>query len=242
MKLIAMTSIVFLLSGCASFKIPWERAISSEPAKMKSYSIDEEITTFVGDPLLTASNGRIHKRYYPVSDKITLWGNRSITLFDNNSHSLSHKWEIKYNFDGLDGDYILTSKGFHRDAIGIIINEDGTSPENPVLRVDKRGSTKRYPINMPYESNKVFTKLLVPADNGYFKFELIYTGRTDNKINIVYREYKDDLARSSFYQNLSYDLNESDLIRFKSLKIKILEANNSDITFKVISDDNLSWL
>jgi hypothetical protein len=69
-----------------------------------------------------------------------------------------------------------------------------------------------------------------------FKAELIYTGKTDNIIRVSYREYKNDMARPAFSQELRYDLNEGNEITFKTLKMKVLEATNTKITVQVIDD------
>ena len=72
--------------------------------------------------------------------------------------------------------------------------------------------------------------------------ELIYTGIENNIIRLVYREYYIDsdliygvkTARASFFMNLEYDLNQSKTIVFQDLTIKVLKADNREITFEVI--------
>lgn len=71
---------------------------------------------------------------------------------------------------------------------------------------------------------------------GSFGFSLIYNGKNDNNIKIQYREFKDDMARTPFYQDLSYNLKESNIIFFKTLKIKIIEATNQNIKFIVLEE------
>lgn len=69
-----------------------------------------------------------------------------------------------------------------------------------------------------------------------FKEELIYTGRSGSTIHISYREYKENFARPAFYQQLTYDLKDSDTIVFRNYRMKVLEATNQYIRFKVIAD------
>ena len=69
-----------------------------------------------------------------------------------------------------------------------------------------------------------------------FQEDLIYTGKSGNTIHISYREYKRDFARPAFFQELQYDLNESQLITFKSYTVKVLEATNQFIKYIVVSD------
>ena len=78
--------------------------------------------------------------------------------------------------------------------------------------------------------------------DGSFKAELIYTGITGNTISISYREFVDNLSRPAFDHELTYDLNESDEITFRSLKIRVLKADNAKIRFEVIDDGGLPWV
>jgi len=74
------------------------------------------------------------------------------------------------------------------------------------------------------------------ATEDSFKEELIYTGRSGNIINVSYREYKQNFARPAFYQELHYDFGASDIIVFRNYRIKVLDANNEQITFKVLAN------
>ena len=69
-----------------------------------------------------------------------------------------------------------------------------------------------------------------------FTQELIYSGRVDNSLKLNYREYIDDISRMSYHQDLQYDLDESKTIAFKDFEIEILDATNSKVSFKVVSD------
>lgn len=83
---------------------------------------------------------------------------------------------------------------------------------------------------------------IIEANANSFKAELIYTGKMGNIITVSYREFVDNMARPAFYQELNYDLSEGNDISFKSLKIKVLEATNSKISFQVIDDGGLPWV
>lgn len=73
---------------------------------------------------------------------------------------------------------------------------------------------------------------------GSLKQEFIYNGKSKDTIKLQYREYKDDLARMAFYQDLNYDLSESKVIGFRGMMIEVLEATNSGIKFIVKSKMN----
>lgn len=75
-----------------------------------------------------------------------------------------------------------------------------------------------------------------------FKAELLYTGITGNSLRLTFREYSNDMARPAFTQELTYNLKESAVIAFRTLKIKVIKATNSSLKFTVIEDGGLPWL
>lgn len=85
--------------------------------------------------------------------------------------------------------------------------------------------------NFEYKKTKTIPR---NCDN-CFKQEFIYNGRVNNNLKFVYREYVDNLARSSFTQELQYDINDSKVIGFKGLRIDVLNTTNTSITYKVLS-------
>ena len=54
----------------------------------------------------------------------------------------------------------------------------------------------------------------------------------------IFREFKDDMARPAFTQDIEYDLEKdgTSIIGFKGLRIEVLRATNIDITYKVLKD------
>jgi hypothetical protein len=84
----------------------------------------------------------------------------------------------------------------------------------------------------------------------YLQEELIYSGKSGQTLKAIYREFIGDFVGSpygnsgwrikqAFTQELQYDLDSSSIIGFGSMQIEIVEATNSSITIKVISDDGL---
>ena len=72
---------------------------------------------------------------------------------------------------------------------------------------------------------------------GRANFELIYSGINKNSLNMVYREYsRDDIARTAFYQNLTYEPTAKQIM-FKGFIIQIIEATNDKLVYAVVSDD-----
>jgi len=69
-----------------------------------------------------------------------------------------------------------------------------------------------------------------------FREELIYTGRSGTTLFVSYREYRRDMARPSFFQDLRYDIESNDIIVFRNYRIKILEATSEAVRFIILED------
>jgi hypothetical protein len=77
----------------------------------------------------------------------------------------------------------------------------------------------------------------IAGDASGYKYELLYQGLDGNTLRIGYREYIDNLARPAFAQELSYPMNPGAVtqIRFKAVRIEVLSADASEITYRVLS-------
>lgn len=99
-----------------------------------------------------------------------------------------------------------------------------------VLRISDKEYTKTHDIHYGPAG------LFAPTDvilKGSIKQELIYNGKSRDTIRMSYLEYVDDMARPSFFQELTYDLSESRLIAFRDIRMEVLEATNIGIRFVV---------
>ena len=74
-----------------------------------------------------------------------------------------------------------------------------------------------------------------PSDDS-FREELVYRGRSGDIIRLSYREFRRDITRPDFSQELTYDLSSSDIIFFKRYRIRVLDANTEYIRFIVLKD------
>lgn len=85
--------------------------------------------------------------------------------------------------------------------------------------------------------NFEYTKVQIVSENA-MQQTLIYNGRVGNKINVGYREYLGDFARSAFSNSVEYDLSESNRIGYKGALIEVMDATNQNIKYRVISNFN----
>ena len=74
----------------------------------------------------------------------------------------------------------------------------------------------------------------VEVDVRNFKQELIYSGRNEKELFFTYREFSENMIRAAFQQEVRYELDETRIIGFKSLRIEVIKATNQDITYKII--------
>lgn len=63
---------------------------------------------------------------------------------------------------------------------------------------------------------------------------MIYGGRLGNHLNFVYRVSSADVIRPAFAQEVQYDLPESKIIGFKSLRLEVFRATNTERTDRLI--------
>jgi len=97
------------------------------------------------------------------------------------------------------------------------------------------------PSDLPYrtvDANsgvlKKFTKISV-SDPSYVQ-QIIYNGRVGNSLKFIYREFAGDYIRPAFTQEIQYDLSLSNTIGFKSLKLEVLEATNTEIRYRLLEN------
>ncbi|MEI6896231.1 MAG: hypothetical protein V5786_01855 [Psychromonas sp.] len=234
-KISAVLLVSVFLIGCSSPAKHWEKAVVDNRINIfKNYELGHAMTAVVGNPMIY-SQYTSGQDYYKISiPNVVAW--RDMDIGTSNRTGVQVKWQPKYIYPGNDGDYVLTSESYYSEAIGIIVNKDGTIPQNPVMRIDKKGSQKRYPI-IPYKKDLFEVSFMPEKMNSQKNYELIYSGKSQSTINIAYREYIGKSIKNGFIQTLSYDLSESNIIQFKNIKIQVLKATNTNIMFKVLSSN-----
>jgi hypothetical protein len=71
--------------------------------------------------------------------------------------------------------------------------------------------------------------------------ELLYSGREGNVIHMTYKEYTRQngnySSAESFLQHVGYDIRQSDIISFRDIYFKVIEASKTSIEFIVIDPE-----
>lgn len=80
------------------------------------------------------------------------------------------------------------------------------------------------------------TEKSVVKSKPFTNYEIVFNGSDGQAMRFTYREYSpDDLARTAFFQELSYPLTAK-TIRFRKLLLDVLSINEQEITFVVRED------
>lgn len=72
----------------------------------------------------------------------------------------------------------------------------------------------------------------VPGKTNFVQ-ELLYNGRSGDTIRLTYREFAEDLTRPTTTQELQYDLAASPVVGFRNVRLEVLEANNTEVQFRL---------
>jgi hypothetical protein len=205
----------------------------------KSYAINQVSEATIGSTMLQVKNAYLWPSFRP---KFTYQpADKSLAPIEG-----SQEWVAFYYYGN---DYLINSKSYHNGWLGMIVDKDGNVfDQKPMVRM---GIVNPNYWDQPIQHRlsigelqdpQLFTPLEGYPKEGSFKAELVYNGIMKNVIHISYREYTDNMARPAFYQDVRYDLDETRDISFRSLKIKVISADNSKIVFKVIDDGDLPWM
>lgn len=226
-KIITFLSICLLLTSCA---------IQIKPIEPKNRTYDDVplnalLNNEIGDRLITTG-----KEYYQEALKIIESPNFKIdmTSYPYTSGEVlplsgsTNEWFLYYNKKDI---------GTNRYMFGIAVNKKNTSIINPFLSSapgNAGGFFTKKVEGFKTEPDTFTTK----ECNDCFKQEFVFNGKVGNNLKFIYREYVNDMARPAFNQDLQYDLNDSNIVGFKGLRIEVIKATNTNIEYKILSSFN----
>lgn len=221
MKLFGMLLVVILLSACATpdFNYRPEAIKISEPP-LKTVN-----TAYVGDVLLRQGKYTEHEAIYLPEEISVSW-----------AYDLHRGYYLKKGEDENTQTYMPggsepghVDKAAFADPWSAIM----TYKDKPTLCV----ITVFNALSCKDEAHFEITKAPV-VSNDSFQQTLIYSGKVGDKINIGYREFSSSLARPAFNNDVEYDLGESQVIGYKGARIKVLDATNELIKYRVLKNFN----
>lgn len=216
---------LIMIGACA----PAMQPVVSTPTVLKSYSIDAIQEAGIGDPIFDVQAVR-----------------QALAFVATEAHDPGgpiglrrRKIETGQIFRVVGqlatGAYVVRSPASSGDRYSLVITSEG--------RVEGFwDSTLRSASGGSWPDTPLFRQVEVPEQEGAFRAEMIYSGLDGQTLRAAYREFAGDLIRPAFTQDLQYDLSQDSTIAYKSIRIQVLEATNSQLRFRVLEDGDLEWL
>ena len=217
MKHIVLSVILLVFTSCGSAIY----SVIPEKITKANVNVGDENTISIGDPVYTSSFALVRKGLEIISMEPFRIGVVNFPYNVGDKLPLRRQNETRwfYSLNPIPGFDIGVSQDkktgiFRAYQTGMYNNR----PEKEIPSFECKE------ITMPHEDcSKCFKK------------EFIYNGRVDDGLKFIYREFYGDLIRPSFTQELQYDLSQSDIIGFKGLRVKVINATNSTITYSVLN-------
>lgn len=229
-RITVLVVVCALLVGCVAGITRYE--LQPEQKIGKNYIVGEICTASTGSAIIRLENLRIRPCYCPSFE----YDPPDLALGVEVTPALSPQQQWQAIWITKDGGYVIFNPAYST-AMGIHILPGGIVGKGWI-----NIALNSVPIQRGWTKERLFMPTEGTPEKGSFVAELVYSGLSQNTIRIAYREYKDDLARPAFYQELTYDLNESRTILFRTISLEIIEATNSYLKYRVIDDGGLPWM
>lgn len=226
-----------LLAGCATIQsaAPMQSSSTSEHRFEKSYTLGQEQTAYVGQPI-----AKVKDYWEATITADVLSADRSASLKlppfiriqiaqGSPAHLIGTTTRDGHTYR------VVTLPYQQASALRFLLNDDGTLQGSAINFMGERMgfSYTPEPADLHYLAE---TRTELDSKRGFTNFELVYSGATKDTLNLLYREYTpEDMARPAFTQNLTYD-RASPSIRFRELQLRVLEASNERLRYVVEAD------
>ena len=230
-----------LLAGCASSPIT---LVDSKSSEVIDYpDIAEETTKGLGERLV-AKGKRVTGKAIEISEATQFNKKEGESSVMTCAFTVPESTVFKrgiYSRDNITADcygpvnYMLTQSDGTTDwnCPGRMGVGDICQKEDGSFFLATMG-TFRFDLKQDFDNLEVIEKVVERKNN--FVQEIIYNGRVKNSLKFVYREFSDNMIRPAFTQDVQYDLSESAIVGFKTLRMEIIKANNTSITYKLINN------
>jgi len=219
-KALLALSAVFILAGCTTTP---SRRIEPEIIDISDPKIGVETTRTIGETLVSEGS------------RIEAYGLEMLSpaLDGCVSKGLYRQTESSAEFDRFDP---ITSTGA---AMKTVNNSECFLAYSKRLKSLQRAVYNDFGMiyylgDIP-QANYQYKKFTVDNKSSFQK-TLIFTGKDKDILRFTYREFADDYARPAFSVDVVYDLSESKIVQYQKLKMEVLNATSTQITYKLISN------
>jgi hypothetical protein len=225
MKVPLFLACVVVFIGCA----PKRHLVPAIPTVIRSYTVGEERRAGIGDPIFDVQSARkvpefVALRAHDPGRVRGLPGVRPIEAGDR----LRAVWRLQ------SGNYVIRHRA-DTSAAAIVVMPDGQA----LGFYDGREGygAGKWPAEVLFTTSES-----LEGQEGAYRAQMIYSGLDGNTARATYREFSGDFIRPAFSQELQYNLTQDSTIAYKTIKIRVLEASNSQIRYRISEDGGLPWL
>lgn len=117
-----------------------------------------------------------------------------------------------------------------------LVGREATATIGEAFLVDQNGSIEKVKTWVGILNSPDGWKVEKRYSHDFVRKELLYSGKSGSTIEVSYREFRGGFAAPAFFQNLKYDLTESNVIRFQRFRIEVVQADNQAIRYKILDD------
>jgi hypothetical protein len=198
------------------------------------------VTVNVGEPLV-----KVEDYWQDSFEEPTAFATKPFTMTGGPvtlSFSPDRAYKVRGRIAHNGKDYSVIAPDDNPSSYQAALVDDSGSPldravgTNPQLKGDHVMMVYTMTVTPPDARFVRRPSVRVDTTKGFVSYELLYTGVSDNAINMTYREFSPDgLARVAFYQNLTYPRNATS-ITFRQLRLAVDLATPESITARVLAD------
>ncbi|MCK4245186.1 MAG: hypothetical protein KAX20_06125 [Candidatus Omnitrophica bacterium] len=224
--------------ACASIRpiVPHDQT-PLERKFVKNYTVGRKQTAYVGDPVVKIVDFYVRNvsvdRVKASNDFVVSGG--PLLYLENVAGKKGDTFKILGLVKYFGVEYYAVNFGGN-PVLRHFVGKDGrfsgkASEHSGIMR-----NPPYFRVDPPTTLFRRYSEEEVVTNRGYINYELVYTGRGDDGMKLLYREFTpDDLARPAFYQELTYS-SDAKVIRFRKLRISVESADNEVIVYRVLDD------
>ena len=207
-------SLAVALTGCVP-RSPNPSVTSIEVVKPP---VGQSATAYMGDPIITSATGF-------KTDVLELGaGNGALSSVAAGSYCSvgNGVYRNYHNPQAVALKNLYGQIGSYVDYVSYDAAKNEVSPPNGTSYTAAEISIKRVPDGLCRVSNSLVKTIE-------------YNGNAGGVMKFTYREFANDMARAAFTTDFSIDSMGSDVVAYKGAKFKVNKADNSSISYTVIS-------
>jgi hypothetical protein len=225
-KKILLVIAIAWVAGCASTLRP----IVPATMVLRNYEVGQVMTAGVGEPI------------FDVQSAVAV---PSFVVLRNHDPGMS-QWGQVHRFPRLvAGDTLYAAGALGGDTLVVTV---GGEPQWGRLAVMPDGSIVGFRSGPRWDGGEwPEERLLAPSVSlggqaGAYRAQVVYSGVADGTVRAVFREFSGDFIRPAFSQELQYSVTQDSIIAYRSIRIRVLEATNTGIRYRILDDGDLQWL